>query len=174
MQEAAAPKDKNGSASKGKSNTAVGGASTPPAAATVSATDKANEFKDNGNALFKKGEYLASIQMYTAAIALAPRNPVYYSNRAMSYLKLEMYEQTISDCDSSIAVTWSAKAALRRGTARAAMGLWTEALDDFDAVVRSEPHNRAAVEQAEECRTMLATSVYADDVKMPVQVEGLL
>lgn len=166
-------------AANGKQATGSAAAATPgtrsPAGRAPPASVKADEFKDQGNDLFKKGDYVKSIQMYTAAIALAPRTAVYYSNRAMAYLKLEQFERAIADCDLSIEIRWTAKAALRRGTARAAVAMWQEALDDFEAVVRAEPHNRAAAEQAEECRRMLATVALPEDgTRAPVLTEGLL
>jgi len=45
------------------------------------------EAKDQGNVAFKAGDYMAAMQAYSAAIQADPRNPVYYSNRAMAALK---------------------------------------------------------------------------------------
>lgn len=50
---------------------------------------EANEIKDRGNKHVKLGEYMKAIEAYTQAIDLYPDDAVYYSNRALCYLKLE-------------------------------------------------------------------------------------
>ena len=46
--------------------------------------------KDAGNAAFKAGDFLAAMESYSAAMQADPRNPVYYSNRAMAALKARL------------------------------------------------------------------------------------
>ena len=42
-----------------------------------------------GNECFRKGDFAEAVRHYSAAIELAPTNPVLYSNRAMALLKLK-------------------------------------------------------------------------------------
>jgi tetratricopeptide (TPR) repeat protein len=83
--------------------TAGSGAAVPNAAAAVAAAaaataagapppdpkklERAEKAKARGNELFRKGEYLEAVKAYTEALRHAPDSPVYYSNRAMAYLK---------------------------------------------------------------------------------------
>lgn len=44
-----------------------------------------------GNNAFKRGQYQVAVQHYSAAIAndIDPGDPLYFTNRAQAYLKLE-------------------------------------------------------------------------------------
>jgi tetratricopeptide (TPR) repeat protein len=74
--------------------------------AALSAGDKhtAEKIKNDGNALFKKGKFAAAIDLYTEALLHAPDMHVIYVNRAMSYLKLEKWEQCEQDARSALAI----------------------------------------------------------------------
>ncbi len=71
-------------------------APTPKEAAAVAARARAEELKAAGNAAFKAGAYDAAVAQYSAAIEAAPGadvvQAVYYSNRAMAYLKLMEFD----------------------------------------------------------------------------------
>lgn len=65
--------------------------------------EKAVKEKQKGNAEFAAGNYKRALQLYTRAIKLNPDERLFYSNRALVYLKLCRYEEAISDCTASIA-----------------------------------------------------------------------
>ena len=50
------------------------------------ALGRAEERKEAGNVLFKKKDYPSATRLYTQAIALAPTNPAYLTNRAASLM----------------------------------------------------------------------------------------
>lgn len=54
-----------------------------------------------GNALFKAQDYAAAAAEYTRAIDALP-HPVYYSNRAACFLKLEEYDKAAADCKAGL------------------------------------------------------------------------
>lgn len=58
---------------------------------------QAENYKELGNQFFKDGKYEESIREYTLAIELEPKNPVYYSNRSMAYLKLDDFQNSLND-----------------------------------------------------------------------------
>jgi hypothetical protein len=64
------------------------------------------------------------------------------------------------DCERSLKLQFTVKAALRRGSAAVALGLWQEALASFRAVLAHEPHNRQAAEQVSLCEAMQAEADY--------------
>lgn len=80
---------------------------------------------------------------------------VLYSNRAQAYISMQRYELAVADCEASLRCKFSVKAALRRGTACQALGLWPEAADSFRAVLQREPHNMQAKASLKECEMAL-------------------
>jgi tetratricopeptide (TPR) repeat protein len=81
---------------------------------------------------------------------------VLYSNRAQAYISMQRFEAAIQDCEASLRSKFSVKAALRRGAACEALGLWAEACDSFRAVLQREPHNFQARSSLTECEAALA------------------
>lgn len=61
-------------------------------------------FKDEGNELFKAGEYLKAAAAYTKAIKAEPKNHVFYSNRSQAFLKLSKCGKAVEDADKCIAL----------------------------------------------------------------------
>ena len=59
-------------------------------------------FKEEGNALFKAGEYLKAAAAYTKAIKAEPSNHVYYSNRANAFLKLSKAGKALADAEKCL------------------------------------------------------------------------
>jgi len=62
----------------------------------------ANQLKEQGNALFKQGEYERAVNLYSQAIQQTPSNPLLYTNRANARIKLKLWESVIDDCLKSI------------------------------------------------------------------------
>ncbi|RGB43637.1 hypothetical protein C1646_612681, partial [Rhizophagus diaphanus] len=57
-----------------------------------------------GNTYFSKKDYDSATREYSEAINLNPRNVVYYTNRALCYLRLKKYDNVISDCKTAISI----------------------------------------------------------------------
>ena len=49
-------------------------------------------FCDQGNALFKQGNFKAAVVCYTAGMEVDPTNAILPANRAMAFLKLKRYK----------------------------------------------------------------------------------
>ena len=60
--------------------------------------NKAEMFKNKGNALYKSGSYSDAIRQYSQAIAIIPSDGLYYGNRAASWIMLKEYQHAINDC----------------------------------------------------------------------------
>lgn len=63
----------------------------------------ANELKAKGNAEFSAGNYTASIDTFTAALALDPENHVLYSNRSGAFVAVGDFAKAKADAEACIA-----------------------------------------------------------------------
>ncbi|XP_066603928.1 E3 ubiquitin-protein ligase CHIP [Prorops nasuta] len=63
---------------------------------TANLSDK--ELKEQGNRLFSLHKFEDAANCYTKAIIKNPEEPVYYTNRALCYLKLKRWESSCQDC----------------------------------------------------------------------------
>lgn len=96
--------------------------------------DKAVEFKEEGNAAFKAGDWTDAIEAYTKAIKCGEQHKqlaTFYKNRAAAYLKLEKFEQVVRDCDKALELEPNEpKALFRRAQAKEQLGHFEEAYRD--------------------------------------------
>lgn len=56
---------------------------------------KADEAREEGNALFKKADFPGAVKAYTEAIKRAPEDPRGYANRAAAYIKLVSFPDAV-------------------------------------------------------------------------------
>ncbi|OXA45759.1 E3 ubiquitin-protein ligase CHIP [Folsomia candida] len=66
----------------------------------VSVTD--TELKEKGNRYFSERKYEEAIRCYSQAIQKNPSNPIYYTNRALSGLRLSRFQDVAADCRSAL------------------------------------------------------------------------
>jgi tetratricopeptide (TPR) repeat protein len=93
-------------------------------------SDKA---KDEGNALFGKGNYPGAVSKYTEALQLCGSNAVAAANRAMAHTKLENWRQVVVDCCTALSIDPSyAKAYSRRAVAYERLAFMAKALADYE------------------------------------------
>jgi tetratricopeptide (TPR) repeat protein len=117
----------------------------------------AERAKEEGNKCFKSKQYKDAIANYSRAISLDPQNPVYFSNRAMAYLKLGGYQQAEEDCTRALSLDpCLVKALLRRGASRVATCAFELAKQDFERVLILEPNNRQALQELRDLTALLA------------------
>jgi len=60
--------------------------------------------KDQGNELFKAGEYSEAISKFTSAIAYEPENKVFYCNRSLCHAALEDWTTSLEDAMKAISI----------------------------------------------------------------------
>ena len=56
---------------------------------------KADAAREEGNTLFKSGDYPGAVKAYTEAVKRAPDDPRGYANRAAAYIKLASFPDAI-------------------------------------------------------------------------------
>ncbi|KAJ7042024.1 hypothetical protein C8F04DRAFT_1078062 [Mycena alexandri] len=113
------------------------------------------KYKILGNDLFREGEYAAAAAAYNLAVDLNGTQPVYMSNLAATYLKLENYEMAEKAATGAlIHDPRMIKARFRRGLARLERGLsrlknhqFTAAKTDFETVLRLDSNCAEAKSQ---------------------------
>ncbi|XP_075047421.1 tetratricopeptide repeat protein 12 [Mixophyes fleayi] len=59
----------------------------------------ANALKDLGNEAYGKGDYESAVQRYSEGLEKLRDMPILYTNRAQAYIKLEKYQNAITDCE---------------------------------------------------------------------------
>lgn len=119
---------------KGKSSTASSSTSasagtapktTQPGASPAGAasTPEAEAFKSQGNSAMQRKDYPLAIDLYSKAIALAPLNPIYLSNRAAAYSASHKHAEAQTDAELAVATDPKyTKAWSRLGLARFVLG----------------------------------------------------
>ncbi|KAJ2966680.1 hypothetical protein NUW58_g10607 [Xylaria curta] len=65
-------------------------------------TEKSTKLKEEGNDYFKIGNFVAAEGLYSKAIIADDANPSLYTNRAMSRIKLNLFESASTDCDTCL------------------------------------------------------------------------
>ncbi|GAA6021984.1 hypothetical protein JCM10207_002394 [Rhodosporidiobolus poonsookiae] len=100
---------------------------------------EAEAAKEEGNALFKAGDYAGAREKYSRAIELAPASYLFLGNRALASSKLSPpdHAAALSDADAALrlAPTW-AKGHVRRGEALEALGKTEEAVKAYEEAVK--------------------------------------
>ncbi|KAF3397343.1 hypothetical protein DPV78_007500 [Talaromyces pinophilus] len=68
-------------------------------------------FKEKGNHLFKDGDYAGAEEMYSQAIQMNPKEPSFFTNRAVTRLRLEKWAGAEQDARIAIDLHGGSKAA---------------------------------------------------------------
>lgn len=102
-------------------------------------TAESDKLKSEGNALMAKKEHSAAIEKYTQALEIAPRNPIYLSNRAAAYSAIGQPENAAKDAEVATAVDPKySKAWSRLGLARFDMGDYHAAKEAYQKGIEAE------------------------------------
>ena len=122
-----------------------GGRPRPPASrvSVIDALDpdgaadaKAEAMKDAGNAEYKQGKYGTAADYYSKAIALAPENATYWTNRAAARLMTNDGDEALSDAQKAISLQPTLlKAHVRAVKALCLLGRLSDARRQFEALI---------------------------------------
>ncbi|ANB13018.1 Hsp90 cochaperone STI1 [Sugiyamaella lignohabitans] len=123
--------------------------------------EKAEEAREEGNKLFKEGDWPGAVKAYTEAIKRAPKDPRGYANRAAALLKLIAYPEVIKDCDIAISLDPNFfKAYTRKATAYYVMKDYRNCMDTLE-VARSIDTEFKHTREIEELYTKASTARFA-------------
>lgn len=120
---------------------------------------KAEEAKEKGNELFKKGEYSTAVQHYTEAINRNPDDPKLYSNRAACYTKLAAFDLGLKDCDTCVKLDEKfVKGWIRKGKILQGMQQQSKALTAYQKAMELDASNAEALEGYRQCSMAVHTN----------------
>lgn len=112
----------------------------------------ADQEKLKGNDCFKKGEWANAVKFYSEAIKRNPKDAKIYSNRAACYTKLNAFDLTIKDCDTSISMDPTfVKAYLRKANVLKAMGQAKNAMEVYSKAMELDPNSDEAKNGYRDC-----------------------
>ena len=66
--------------------------------------EKSSQAREEGNALFKKGDFAGAVKAYTESINRDPNDPRGYNNRANAYTKLVALPEALKDAEAATKV----------------------------------------------------------------------
>ncbi|CAB3365540.1 Hypothetical predicted protein [Cloeon dipterum] len=125
--------------------------------------EEANYEKENGNTNVKNKKWKEAIECYSRAISRDDKNPIFFANRALCYLKIERYEEASKDCTAALELDPNyVKAYLRRGSSYISLNEPEHAITDLSMAVKLEPANKEARKCLAEAK-MLKTKLEARD-----------
>nr|AAH91822.1 Zgc:110801 [Danio rerio] len=134
----------------------------------------AEKLKEKANDYFKDKDYENAIKYYTEALDLNPTNPIYYSNRSLSYLRTECYGYALADATRALELDKNyLKGYYRRATSNMALGKFKAALKDYETVVRVRPNDKDAKMKYQECNKIVKQKAFeraiaSDELKRSV------
>lgn len=112
--------------------------------------------KEMGNEYYKKGFYKKALSEYTASLAL-DFNEKTLGNRALVWLKMEMYQECVNDCSKLIAMDAKCiKGYWRRGVAKCSLGDLDAARKDLEYALVLEPGNKSIREELQKVMDLLS------------------
>jgi len=135
----------------------------------------AEQWKNNGNAAFQKGNNAEAVKCYSKAIEIDPNNHVYFTNRATAYAAMQEWEKALPDADKAVTLKndW-VKGWFRKGQALVGLKRYDDAVDAYKRAVELDPKNEdvtSRLKEAENLKKQTRPKVNADGTNFtPAQV----
>ncbi|KAG8952056.1 Hsp90 cochaperone [Tulasnella sp. 419] len=122
----------------------------------------ADKAREEGNALFKAGDFAGAVKCYTEAINRAPEDPRGYNNRANAYTKLVALPEALKDAEQAIAVDPKfIKGHIRKSLILSSMREYTKAMEAAQEAMSQDTEKKHTAEiegQLQKC----AMALYAE------------
>ena len=146
--------------------------------------EKAEEYKNQGNAEFKANNFTKAIENYSKALEFFPTESSYYANRAACYLSLKKYLKCIEDCNETLkydpkhikALKRKAKSLFLTGNVRDSILVYNQAIqyDPIDKSLKAELQEIQLLQKLiEESKQNLEKKKYTDalmDIKKALSI----
>jgi len=126
---------------------------------------KCSEEKAKGNSCFKKGDYNEAATLYTNALKMCSADDkdmivALHKNLAACWLKLQQYEDALSDCKTALQLAPSdVKALYRLAQALEGKKEYSEAMRTLKYLLTIEPKNKEAIDFAQKITTFIKQQV---------------
>nr|XP_033774347.1 tetratricopeptide repeat protein 12 [Geotrypetes seraphini] len=100
----------------------------------------ANALKEMGNKAFARGDYETAVQKYTEGLDKLRDIEVLYTNRAQAYIKLEKYQDAVTDCEWALKCNdKSIKACVHMGKAYLGLKDYFMARQCYQKILEMDP-----------------------------------
>lgn len=121
--------------------------------------EKSAVAREEGNTLFKAGDFAGAVRSYTESIKRDPADARGYNNRAAAYMKLMAFAEALKDTNEAIKVDPNfVKAYIRKSSVLYAMRDYTKALEACQEAEEHDPERKHAAEiqgQERKCQQAL-------------------
>ncbi|XP_024136943.1 sperm-associated antigen 1 isoform X3 [Oryzias melastigma] len=115
--------------------------------------------KQEGNDFVNKAQYQDAVRKYTECLKIKPDQCAVYTNRALCYLKQEMFTEAKQDCDAALRLEPANKKAFyRRALANKGLKDYPACSSDLQEVLRLDPSVQEAQKELEEVTVLLKQS----------------
>jgi len=122
----------------------------------MSARQRAEKCKENGNRAFAEKKFDEAINFYSEAIKIDNRNHVYWSNRSAAYMGKSMFTHALEDAEQCVKLNpkWG-KGYFRKAVALLALSRASDAETVLQEGIRADPSNNDLKTKLDEVRKTL-------------------
>ncbi|KAF8631141.1 hypothetical protein AX15_002487 [Amanita polypyramis BW_CC] len=121
--------------------------------------EKSSIAREEGNNLFKTGDFVGAVKSYTESIKRDPSDPRGYNNRAAAYMRLAALPEALKDVNEAIKVDLNfAKAYIRKSNILYSMREYTKSLEAIQQArerVTDHQHMQEIAQQELKCQQAL-------------------
>lgn len=140
---------------KQKSSKSKVAAAKDAAAAAAASPEAVAELREQGNALFRKGDYAAAAGKYSECIKVDENDSAALSNRAECFLRARQFHNAYNDAHKSFEADPShAKSLYKKAMAANGLGRYAEAIKLLKELVALAPEDKAAASGLAECELL--------------------
>ncbi|KAF7145903.1 hypothetical protein RHSIM_Rhsim04G0074200 [Rhododendron simsii] len=103
--------------------------------------------RSQGKDLFNSGRFSDACTAYGEGLKYDLSNSVLYCNRAVCWSKLELWDESVEDCNRALKIQPNyTKALLRRAVSNAKLEHWAQAVRDYEILGRKLPRDNEVAE----------------------------